>query len=300
MDPLTTPPPLPAGPMPFGTILDEAMRLVRQNIRTMYPPVAIPLALISGATGVLQALWFQRLSGEGVSEAPTFSIETVVMALVGAVAAGIGTVALQKAAVDIVAGRPLDMKASWRFAVQPAVLGTLLLLALAIIGSAVACFFPVLYVAPLLSLAAPVMADENLFGTKALSRSAELTRYNPQNRFLETPLVKALGLMIVIVMMSYAVAFIVVIPFQIPMYVDIFRKAAAGQEPTMGVMSKWMWLQVPSQILQMLATVAVYVYSAFGYALLFFDARNRKEGSDLAAQINSVFGPGTTAGEPAP
>jgi len=249
---------------------------------------------------VFQALWFQRMADEGAGEAPTFSIETVVMALVGAAAMAIGMIALQKAAVDIVAGRPVDMKTSWRFAVQPAVLGTLTLLALATIGSAVLCFFPVLYVAPLLSLATPIMAAENLFGPKALSRSAELTRYNPENRFFETPLVKALGLMIVIVMMSYAVAFIVVLPFQIPMYFDIIRKAASGQEPTVGAMSKWIWLQVPSQILQMLATVAVYIYSAFGYALLFFDARNRKEGSDLAAQINSVFGPGTTAGEPAP
>ena len=299
MDPLTTPPPVPTGPRPFGTILDDAMRLVRQNIRTMYPPVAIPLALISGATGLLQALWFQRLSGEGVSEMPTFSIETVVMALVGAAIASIGMLALQKAAVDIVAGRPVDMKASWRFAVHPASLGMLVLLGLAIILSVLFCFFPVLYVAPLLALTTPAMAAENRF-LSAFRRSAELTRYNPENRFLETPLVKALGLMVVIVMMSYAVAFIVVLPFQIPMYVDLIRKAAAGQEPTMGSMSKWMWFQVPAQILQMLATVAVYVYSAFGYALLFFDARNRKEGSDLAAQINSVFGPVTTAGEPAP
>ena len=69
----------------------------------------------------------------------------------------------------------------------------------------------------------------------------------------------------------------------------------------MGTMAKWIWLQIPSQILQMLVTVAVYSYSSFGFALLFFDARGRKEGSDLATEINSVFGPsGPPAGEPAP
>lgn len=286
--------------MPFGTILDEAMRLVRRSFRTIYPPVALPLTLVSGATAVFQALWFQRLSAEGASEAPTFSLETVVMALIGGAVLGIGMVVLQKAAVDIVAGRPVDMKAAWRFAFRPAVLGTLALLTLATVGSAVACFLPVLYVAPLLSLAVPAMAAEGVSGPKALSRSAGLTRYNPQNRFFETPLVKALGIMAVVLMMSYAVAFVVVLPFQIPMYVDMFRKAAVGQEPNVGVISKWAWLQVPAQILQMLATVAVYAYSAFAYALLFFDARNRKEGSDLAAQIDSVFGPDRTPGETAP
>jgi hypothetical protein len=286
--------------MPFGKILDEAMRLVRQSFRTVYAPVAIPLTLISGATGVFQALWVQSMAQDAGAEMPTFSVETVILALVGAFAMGLGMVALQKAAVDVTAGRPADMKAAWRFALKPSVVGTLLLLALATIGSAVFCFFPVLYVAPLLSLTAPIMAAEGLFGPKALSRSAELARYNPQNRFLETPLVKALGLMVVTLLMTYAVAFVVVLPFQIPMYIDIFRKAASGQEPSVGVMAKWVWLQVPSQILQMLATVAVYAYSAFGYALLFFDARNRKEGSDLAAEINMVFGPGTPAGEPAP
>ena len=295
------PPPLPTGPMPFSRLLDEAMRLMRRNFRAIYPAVAIPLALISGATGVLQALWFQRLVDEiGADEPPMFSVETIVMAVIGGFVLAVGMVALQKAAMDVTAGHPVDMKESWKFAIQLPVLGTVILQGLAIIGSALACVLPVLYVAPLLSLVGPVMVAERIFGPKAMSRSAELTRYNPHNRFSETPLVKALGLMVVTVAISYAVAMVVTLPFQIPMYIDIFRQAAAGEEPAMGTMAKWIWLQIPGQILQMLASVAVYTYAAFGYALLFFDARNRKEGSDLAAEINTVFGPGTPAGEPAP
>jgi hypothetical protein len=296
------PPPVPARPMPFTRLLDEAMRLVRRNFRAMFPSVAIPLALMAAISGALQAMLMQSLTGDIASLGqPAFTCGTYLVVLLQVFVMGVGFVALQKAAVDATTGRPIDMKGSWRFAVQPPVLGTLLLLGLAIFGSALACVIPVFYVAPLLSLVTPIMAAENVFGGKALSRSADLTRYNPQNRFLETPLVKALGLMLVTAVISYAIAFVVVLPFQIPMYIDIFRQAAAGEEPGTGVMAKWFWIQIPSQILQMLATTAVYTYSSFGYALLFFDARNRKEGSDLAAEINTVFGgPGTPAGEPGP
>ena len=290
--------------MPFTRLLDEAMRLVRPNFRAMFPSVAIPLALMAALSGILQALLMQSMTGAvegdiGSLGAPfAFTCGTYAVLFVQIFVMLVGFMALQKAAVDATLGRPIDMKGSWRFAVQPAVLGTIILQGLAIGGSALACLVPVLYVAPLLSLVGPIMAAENIYGGTALSRSADLTRYNPQNRFFETPLVKALAFMIVTAVISYAIAFVVVLPFQIPMYVDIFRQAASGEEPSMGVMAKWFWIQVPSQILQMLATVAVYTYSSFGYALLFFDARNRKEGSDLATEINTVFGPGTPSGEP--
>jgi hypothetical protein len=290
--------------MPFTRLLDEAMRLVRRNFRAMFPSVAIPLAVMAAISGVLQALLMQNLTAENIGLGQMgFTCGTYLVMLVQLFVMMVGFLALQKAAVDAAAGRPIDMKGSWRFATQPSVLGTLALQGLAIFGSTLACVVPVLYVAPLLSLVGPIMAAENIFGAKALSRSSELTRYNPQNRFLETPLVKALGLMLVTLIISYALAFVVVLPFQIPMWIDLFKQAASGEEPAMGAMAKWFWIQIPSQILQMLATVAVYTYSSFGYALLFFDARNRKEGSDLAAEINTIFGPsgpGSPAGEPAP
>jgi hypothetical protein len=305
MTDLTAPAPLRTGPMPFTLLLDEAMKRVRRHFRTIYPTVAIPLALLAGATGVFQALWFERLVDEIGADGPppVLSIETILLGVLQGFLLVVAMMALQKAAVDSVAGRPIDMKAAWRFAIRPAVLGTLILQFLAVVASALACFFPVLYVGPLLSLTAPVMVAEQVFGPRALSRSAELTRYNPQGRFFETPLVKAFVLMLVTVMISYAVTLVVTLPFQIPLLIDIFRQAASGEEPAMGKMAKWIWIQIPSQILQMLATVAVYCYSSFGFALLFFDARGRKEGTDLASEIDSVFGPsgpGTPAGEPAP
>ncbi len=304
MNDLTPLDPLLARPMPFTRLLDEAMRLVRRHFRAMFPSVAIPLGLLAAVTGAFQALLVPGLmdGSERVSLGQLgFGCVTYFLVFLQMFIMLIGFTALQKAAMEAMAGRPVDMKAAWRFAIQLPVLGTLFLVGLAYIGAAIACVVPLLYVAPLLSLVGPIMAAEGVFGGRALSRSSELTRYNPQNRFLETPLVKALGLLVVTAVISYAVAFVVVLPFQIPMYIDIFRKAAAGEEAaTMSVMSKWLWIQIPSQILQMLSTVAVYTYSSFAFGLLFLDARGRKEGTDLATEINTVFGPGSPAGEPAP
>jgi hypothetical protein len=190
------------------------------------------------------------------------------------------------------------MKEAWLFAVRPPVAGTFLLCALLIAVSMLLCFFPVLYVAPLLSLVPVIMAEEKVFGVAALSRSAALTRYNPEGDFLRTPLVKALALMVVTLVVSYAVAFLVVLPLQLPMLISMFKNAAAGKDPAMTMDMSKLWIQVPSQILQILTTVAVHLYSSFGWALLFFDARSRKEGSDLAAEIRTVFGSGQTGAPP--
>lgn len=304
MTDLTARAPVRSGPMPFMMLLDEAMRRTRRHFRAIFPAVAIPFALLAAVTGVLQALWFQSLTSEAgrLTRPPVWSVETILLGLLQGVVVGIGMVALQKAAVDATAGRPVDMKEAWRFAVRGPVLGTLFLQFLAVLASALACFFPVLYVAPLLSLVMVVMVEEKIFGTDALSRSAELTRYNPQGGFVESPIVKALILMLVTVVISALTAMLVALPFQIPMFISLFRDTTAGKDPAMAMesMSKWIWLQIPAQILQMMTRAAVYLYSAFGYALLFFDTRSRKEGSDLAAEIRTVFGATPAQGEPLP
>jgi hypothetical protein len=292
-DPMDRAPAQP-GRMPFTVLLDEAMRRTRRHFRTIFPAVALPLALLAVVTVVLQALWMRDMPSADDPAAVLFWVfKAMLLGLVQGLVIGIGLLALQKAAVDATAGRPVDMKEAWRFAVRPPVAGTFLLYAFLIIVSMMFCFFPFLYVAPLLSLVPVIMAEEKVFGWAALSRSAALTRYDPQGEFLKTPLVKALALMVVTLVISYAVAFLVVLPLQLPMLISMFRNIAAGKDPAMTMeMSKRLWTQVPSQILQVLTTVAVYLYSSFGYALLFFDARSRKEGSDLAAEIRTVFGAG--------
>ena len=57
---------------------------------------------------------------------------------------------------------------------------------------------------------------------------------------------------------------------------------------------------MPAQFLSSLVRTAVYLYIGFGIALLFFDVRGRREGSDLRAEIDAVFPGRRRPGEPWP
>ena len=283
--------PFSAGPMPFRFLLDEAIRQARRHFRAIYPSVAIPIAVVAMAVAAAQALWFSRVAADlGTMRSPFWSPQVLLLTLVYAALLAIAYSAMQVAAVDAIAGRPIDMKRAWRFTLQGRVLGTLFLWYAATLVSLTCCCLPALYVVPLFSLVPPAMVEEGRFGVQALSRSAELTRHNPSRVFFEHPLVKVFLLILVGVLLSYLLGLLVSLPFQIPMYVDMFRKAAAGEDMVQG-MPTWLWLQVPAQLLNALASTAVYLYLCFGTALLFFDTRGRKEGSDLRSEIDVVFPP---------
>jgi hypothetical protein len=147
----------------------------------------------------------------------------------------------------------------------------------------------VFFVAPLLAFAVPVMVEEGRFGLGALSRSAELAMFNPARRLMEHPIVKVLLLMVVSTLISYMAGLLVALPFQIPMFIDLFRKALAGDQDVTGVMARWIWLQIPAQFLSSLARTAIYIYTAFGMALIYADVRSRKEGTDLQPEIDALF-----------
>jgi hypothetical protein len=293
------------GPMPFRILLDEAMRMTRQHFRTIYPSVAIPVALLTTATYVVQAQFYSELTGgfDPVGMLRMYPLLLLLSFLVIAVLV-IGYNAMQVAALDATAGRPVSMGLAWRFTFQGRVLGTLFLWGAATVLSLMCCLVPALYVVPLLSFVPPAMVEEGRFGFAAFSRSAELAQYNPSRQFANHPMVKIFTLLFVSVILSYAVQLLVTVPFQIPMYVDMFRGTATGEE-MLQEMPRWMWLQVPAQFLSSLVSVAVYLYTCFGTALLFNDTRGRKEGTDLRSEIDAMF-PGPVpppvppAGEPWP
>jgi len=282
-------PPHPPGPMPFRLLLDEALRLARRHFRTLYLPVAIPLAVVATTVAALQVSWVTRMMADLEAQRMPFGSPWYwLMTLVYSALIMVAYNALQVGALAAVSGAPVDMRTAWRFTLQGRVLVTLLLWYAVTIGSLFCCCLPVLVVAPLLSFVPAVMADEGRFGFQAISRSIDLNRYRPPGGWSESPLVKVFLLLFVGVLLAYLAGILVTIPFQVPMYVDMFRKAAAGQDIA-GRMSSWMWLQVPAQFLNALATTAVYLYVCFGIALLFYDTRGRKEGSDLRAEIESSF-----------
>jgi MFS family permease len=275
--------------MPITLLLDEALRQTRAHFRAIFPAVGLPVALITTVFAVFQAFSIQSLMTGGNPMTMMWSPQILLSAVALGIFAALAYVAGQVAALDALAGRPVDMKRAWAFAVRPAVWGTCLLSGLIIIISFVLCILPVFYVAPLLSFVVPAMVEEGRFGWKALARSAELARFNPSGGLQESPIVKLLLLMLVTTLLSYVAGIVVALPFQLPMFIDLFRKAMSGQEDVTGVMARWVWLQIPAQFLSALARMAIYIYSAFGTALLYSDVRGRKEGIDLRPEIDALF-----------
>ena len=317
---MTTPFRLP-GPMPFTVLLDQAMREARRYGRVILPSVALPAAVLSSLMVVFQVRYMNALSGAESNPLQVLAPACSFMAMVFVVIAllVLAYTAMQVAVVDAAAGRPVDMKRAWRFTVELRVLGTLLLVGLAAGALFIVCCIPAgvvvavgamvnpllavllgivcgvlvlvafLFLTTMWSFVTPVMADEGLFFGDAMRRSFELVRFNPERRlFSARPMWKLLALLIVGAVISYIVQFLVSLPFSIPVWVQTFTNAAKGQEPSFG---GWFWLQVPGQFLGTLASTAVYLYTSFGVALLFFDTRGRKEGTDLAAAIDALAPP---------
>jgi len=281
------------GPMPFRFLLDEAVWQARRHFRAIYPAIAIPVTILATTVAVAQAVWFGKLKQDlGGMGTPFLNPGYVGLILVYSALLMVAYSTLQVAALDAVAGRPVDLRRAWRFTLRGRVLGTLVLWYMATLASIFCCCLPALVVAPLLAMVPAVMADEGRFGFQAISRSARLTGYFPPGRWWGSPLVKALLLLTVSMLLIYLTGLLVSLPFQVPLYIGMFRRAAAGEDIAQGV-SSLVWLQVPAQFLSSLVNTAIYLYFSCGVALLFHDTRGRREGSDLRAEIESLFpGPG--------
>jgi len=290
------------GPMPLLPLLDEALRRTRAYLPAIFWSVALPLATLHALPSVFQAVTLRRQVSAGVDFGQVLAqnAEVLLLALGVGFVSAIAYTAGQAAALDGLTGRPIDMRRAWRFALQPRVWGTLFLVGLALAGALIVCVLPFFYVAPLLSFVTPVMVEEGLFGTAALSRSAELTRYNPGGRIAESPIAKLLVVMLVTTLLTLLVSWLVNLPFQLPMLIDLFRKGLSGNPDPQALLARWIWLQVPAAFLTTLVATAVYLYSSVAIGMLFFDVRDRKEGTDLRSEIDAVFPASSSSPPPLP
>jgi hypothetical protein len=288
---------VPAVPMPFRVLLDEAMRWTRRWLRAIYPPFAVSVAVIAAGHAAAQALWLGPDAATAADpwRAISRSCAIVLVALPVTLLVMVLYWAMSAAAVDAVAGREVSFLRSLRFVLRPGVLGAQLLVLLCVVAALFCCLLPVLYVGPLLGLTLQAMADEGLTGTAALRRSTELTRHNPQRRWLTSPIVKILALAVVTAIISYLVSLVVQLPLIVAQGMNFVRKAAAGED-VRGLSSGYLWLQVPLSFLASLLQSAISIYSGFAYALLFFDLRARREGDDLRRAIADMTG-GAGGGE---
>ena len=273
--------------LPFRVLLDRAMVWTRRYLRSIALPLAVPLAVLNGLLGAVQAgVLQQTLDPESAGSAAATGLTCGMVVLTFAVAAVSYLIysAVGAAAVDAVAGREVRPWRSLGFVVEPAVFGTLVLAGLLLGVSYLCCIVPILFVGPLLSLTVPAMVEEDRRGFAALGRSAELIRYNPQRRFLANPLTKAFVLLLVSFLISLLVALITTLPFQVAQQWMLFRDMGLADEASPP--AAWMlWLQVPGAVVSSFVSIGVGLYAGFGLALLFFDLRKRKEGLDLEAAI---------------
>jgi hypothetical protein len=281
-------------PIPFTQLLDDALKLSRRNLRPILVPISIPVAISAGLLPLAQGLLYKSMPmspGAGpnlaalmTSGAAFFGAFLVFMA-VQYVANGATFVA----ACDVVAGRPLSMRRAWLFPFRPATFATVLLTALAGLVGLMLCCLPAIYVGVVLSLTMPVMVLESVFGVDALRRSLSLASYNPTRTLTADPRVKIFVVLVVSMLVGMALSFVVQFPMMIVQQVFMLHSMSSGEgRKPAELMVKLAWLQVPTQMLSAVIQLLTRLYAAFGLALLYFDCKNRREGTDLERAIDEL------------
>jgi hypothetical protein len=290
---------MPAEPIPFRVLLDEAMKQTRRHFGRMYLPVAIPLTLLAGLVAFFQLRYFEDVR-RGAAANP-FALEGClaffIITFVWLATSGLCSAVLMAAAVDGAGGQPISMRAKWGLVLQPSTLGTLFLSLVAIVIGFMLLVFPGIYVALRMSFLVPVIAAEGLRRTAAMRRSWQLVRYNPHKRFLNNTATKVFVLYLVAGLIAWLVSLVVQLPITAVRGIVAARDIAAGQAAG-AASGAVLWTQVPGQMLGQLVSTAVSIYSSFGVVLLYLDVVRRKEGKDLASAIDARFGGAAAAPPP--
>src|SRR5215469_4638697 len=270
-----------AEPMPFRVLLDEAMKLMRRHFRAIYPAVAIPLAVVSTLSLAVQLRWMRGVTSAGSARPDITSgcLSYILTILLALAVQGLAYSVLTSACVDGATGRPIDMGAKWSFVFKPDTLGTLILMFLAIAAGFICLFLPGLYIGLMLSFVIPVMAVEGLRGGSALGRSWRLMRYNPHRRFFDNPATKIFVLYLVGALMTYAISFVIALPFTAMQGYRMARSVASGQAAgAQALYGPMFWWQIPNAVLSSLVSTGIGVFTSFGLVLLYQDVVRRKEG----------------------
>lgn len=288
--------------MPFRMLLDEAAKVSRRHVRTLFLPMSLFLALLKGLSAIVQVVWMQDYlgaieSGDIARMLPSLGgmgCLSLVVALVTLFAYAV----LWATALDAVAGRPVSLRARVRWVLKPRVFGTVLILVVCIVFGLMACLLPGYLVASILVFAIAAMTEEGLFGTEAMGRSSRLTLFNPRERFLETPAFKAFVLIFVASMIAYGLSAIVQVPVALAQQLLILRDSTGDAE--LATAFRWVWLSIPAQIFAGFTSAAVQLYLAMGTALLYFDVRRRVDGWDLEAALDEIAPESPPSGDLAP
>lgn len=285
----------PLGPMPFRQLLDQAWRLARRHFKSLFWPVALPLAILQLALMLMQLGSMKSAFSAMASDPSAFFTMLAALIPMFALQILVATVvygAQATAAVDTTAGGPSSLAQGFRFSVRPGVVLTFMLAGVAFFVGLFLCILPGLYLLSVLAFLTPVMRREGRRFFGAFSRCWELAHHNPKGDFLSLPVVKAFVLLAVGYAFTTAISLVVQLPFIILQQVMVFRQMASGVDPTSLMFEgPAKWLQLPGAFVGSLAQTAAALYLSFGLALLYDDLKRRSEGGDLEAAINSLSPP---------
>ncbi len=273
----------------FRQLIDRAVVPVRRHLRQMFLPVALPVVLTSVPLAVLQVRVSQGILHPDPAKIDEFLFLTLGLLGLSFVAMAIYLLAfgaLMVAALDVLAGRGVDMRRAWLFVLRPRVLATLFLFTVAQVLSFLMFFFPALWMVPLSAFALPVMVEEKITGFEVFRRSAELLHANPGGVFLKSPWVQMLVLLMLGAMLNVVFSTAASLPFSLGQQIATLRQALEGGAALQATPS--LWLQVPAVVLANLAVTVSWCYFAFAVALLYREGRRRREAPDLETAIDEL------------
>ena len=276
----------PAGlrPLGVGEVLDVAIKIYRARFKVLIKTVAVVLGPVFALSAVIRISLPTSDNLFEIGQPGTtpdieadqiwaFVAGTVVIAIIGFIAAQVATGACLKA----VSGAYLDEEPDWRDSLRFARsrLGSLLwlsfLLVALLIPATLACLFPAFYLYVAWSVATPALLLEERTGWEALKRSRELVK----GRFWPTlGAVVLVGILTAIVQMIF-------------LGVLAGLVSVTGNEVAQGM---------ANAVGQTASSALTTPLSAAVLTVLYFDLRVRKEGFDLELLARRLgVAPGTAA-----
>lgn len=268
----------------LGQVFGRTMQIFRDGYKQVFLGVVLPLGVVTGLLSAGIAVLQSH-----VAEAfflPLYFGLILVAAVIGVVGVG----ALAHASVGVTAGRPVIASESWRQGIRFKVWGTVILSAIGVGLGLMCCLLPGLYLIVAWSLAFPIIFEEAIFHSGALSRSHELARFNPQGGIENDPRFR----MFLVYGAAFGTMYLLVTLAQLPMFILIFasiaRDTSSGVKP--GDFPAFIqWVQVPTSLVTSLIQHSMTFMANIGAAVVYFDIRGRQEATDLKTAIEEMGAP---------
>lgn len=270
----------------LGQIFNRAMELFRREFARLALRILLPLALVSGLLSAAMAAVQTQLT-----RSPGLSLVFFGVVILAGVVGAVGYGALAHMAVGLAAGRETAPEDSWRAGLRFRVWGTLMLQGIGVGVGLIFCLLPGMYFGLAWAMALPVVFEEPGFAhSAALSRSHELSRFNPAGGLGNDPRFRIFLIFVVTLATTYLLMGLAQLPLIVAVAVETARSIADGRRD--GQLSSFVqWLQVPTSIVTSFIQAAMTLLGNLGTAVVYFDIRGRQEAKDLDSAIDALDAP---------